>query len=78
MRAKLLMGCELELAKLDITATVLCFMLGIMKFSLGWLALALLFGGPVMIGLRMLGQEDEDYVKGYIEALQCPHIRQPE
>jgi hypothetical protein len=78
MRKKLLMGCELELAKLFITATVLCFMLGIMKFSLGWLALSVMFGVPVMIGCRMLGEEDEDYVKTYIEALQCPHIREPE
>jgi len=78
MRPKLLMGCELELAKLFITAAVLCFMLGIMKFSLGWLALAFMFGGPVMIAARRLGQEDEDYVKVYVEALQCPHIRQPE
>jgi hypothetical protein len=78
MRPKLLMGCELELAKLFITATVLCFMLAIMKFSLGWLALSAMFGGPVMIACRMLGQEDEDYVKVYLEALQCPYIREPE
>jgi Type IV secretory pathway, VirB3-like protein len=78
MRPKLLMGCELELAKLFITATVLCFMLAIIKLSLGWLLLSVLFGGPLMIGARMLGQEDEDYVKVYLEALQCPHIRAPE
>jgi hypothetical protein len=72
------MGCELELAKLFITATVLCFMLAIIKLSLGWLLLSVLFGGPLMIGARMLGQEDEDYVKVYLEALQCPHIRAPE
>ena len=72
------MGCELELAKLFITAAVLCFMLAIIKLSLGWLLLSILFGGPLMIGVRMLGQEDEDYVKVYLEALRCPHIRQPE
>jgi len=72
------MGCELELAKLFITATVLCFLLAIMKFSLGWLLLSILFGGPLMIGARMLGQDDEDYVRVYLEALQCPNIRAPE
>src|SRR5215467_13030487 len=61
MRPKLLMGCELELAKVFITATVLCFMLAIIKFSLGWLALSLLFGGPMMWTIRMLSQVDEDY-----------------
>lgn len=72
------MGCELELAKLFITATVLCFMLAIIKFSLGWLLLSLLFGGPVMLVVRMISEEDEDYVKVYLEALNCPHIREPE
>jgi len=53
-------------------------MLAIMKFSLGWLLLSAMFGGPVMVATRMLSQEDEDYVKGYLEALREPHVRQPE
>lgn len=77
-RQKLLMGCELELAKLFITATVLCFMLAIVRLSLGWLLLSLLFGGPIMWVCRMFNQEDEDYLKVYLEALRCPHMREPE
>ena len=77
-RPKLLMGCELELAKLTITVTVLLFLFAVMKFSLDYLLMAFIFGGPVMWVLRILSEQDPDYAKVYVEALQIPHVREPE
>ena len=77
-RPKLLMGCELELAKLAITVTVLLFLFAVMKFSLDYLLMAFIFGGPVMWVLRMLSEQDPDYAKVYVEALQISHVREPE
>jgi hypothetical protein len=40
--------------------------------------MALLFGWPVQAAIRVLSQDDPDYVKVYLEALSTPHIRAPE
>lgn len=72
------MGAEVELAKLFIAAAVLLTMVGFMTFNLGFFIMAFIFGGPLMIGLRWLSDEDPDYVKVYTEALQIPYMRQPE
>lgn len=77
-RNKTLMGCELEPAKLIIMAACLCFLLAVASLNLGWLIVSVLLGGPFMLTIRMLSDEDTDCLKVYFEALAIPHIREPE
>ena len=77
-RDKLLMGAEREVAQLNVMFTTILGLLALLTLNWRLAVLAVIFGGPVQWLLRMLSQEDPDYIKVYLEALQCPHIRQPE
>ena len=74
---KLLMGGELELSRFNITVTGILAMIGVMHLNWHLVLMAVLFGGPVQWAIRMLSDEDPDYVKTYIEGLSCPHLRSP-
>jgi type IV secretory pathway TrbD component len=77
-REKLLMGGERELSQINITFTLLLGLVAFMFLNWHFALIALLFGGPVQIGIRILSEEDPDYTKTYLEALRIPHLRSPE
>lgn len=75
---KLLMGGELELSRINITITMLLALIAFMTLNWHLAVVAVLFGGPVQCAIRILSEDDPDYVKTYLEALSYPHIREPE
>lgn len=72
------MGGERELSQLNVTITMVLALLALMGMSWHLALVALLFGGPVQIAIRILSEDDPDFMKTYIQALTTPHIREPE
>ena len=77
-RDKLLMGAERELAQLNVMFTTILGLLALLTLNWRLAVLAVIFGGPVQWLLRMLSQEDPDYIKVYLEGLTAPQLRSPE
>jgi type IV secretory pathway TrbD component len=77
-RDKLLMGGEMELSRINITITMVLALIAVMTLNWHLAVVAVLFGGPVQWAIRILSEDDPDYVKVYIEGLICPHLREPE
>ena len=77
-RDKLLMGGERELSQINVTLTTLLGLIALMTLNWHLAVVAVLFGGPVQAAIRILSENDPDYVKTYLEGLSCPHIREPE
>ncbi len=72
------MGGERELSQINITITMILGLLAIMGMNWHLAVVAVLFGGPVQWAIRILSEQDPDYVKTYLEGLTSPHIREPE
>ena len=77
-RDKLLMGGERELSQINVTITMVLGLIALMTLNWHLALVAVLFGGPVQWAIRMLSEDDPDYVKTYLEGLSCPHLREPE
>ena len=77
-RDKLLMGAEREVAQLKVMFTTILGLLALLTLNWRLAVLAVIFGGPVQWLLRMLSQEDPDYIKVYLEGLTAPQLRSPE
>ena len=77
-RDKLLMGGEMELSRINVTITMVLGLIALMTMNWHLAVVAALFGGPVQWAIRILSEDDPDYVKTYLEALVTPHIREPE
>jgi type IV secretory pathway TrbD component len=77
-RDKLLMGGERELSQINVTITMVLGLIALMTLNWHLAVVAVLFGGPVQWAIRILSEEDPDYVKTYLEALSYPHLREPE
>ena len=75
---KLLMGGEMELSRINISLTMAIGLWAVMTLSWHLALVALLFGGPVQWGIRIISEDDPDRVKVYIEGFRCPHLRRPE
>jgi type IV secretory pathway TrbD component len=75
---KLLMGAEMELARLNISVTMLLGLAAVMFMNWHLALVAVLFGGPVQWALRVYADHDPDYFKAFIEGFRCPHLREPE
>lgn len=75
---KLLMGGERELSQINITITMVLGLIALMTMNWHLAIVALLFGGPVQWTIRILSEDDPDYVKTYLEGLSYPHVREPE
>ena len=72
------MGAERELAQLNVMFTTILGLLALLTLNWRLALLAVNFGGPVQWLLRMLSQEDSDYIKVYLEGLTAPQLRSPE
>ena len=72
------MGGERELSQANIAITVLLGLLALLGLNWHLALFAAIFGGPVQWIIRILSQDDPDYVKVYLEGLACPHVREPE
>jgi hypothetical protein len=68
----------MELARINISLTMVLGLLAVMTLSWHLALVAILFGGPVQCCIRIIADHDPDYVKVYIEGLRCPHLREPE
>jgi type IV secretory pathway TrbD component len=77
-RDKLLMGGERELSQINVTITMVLGLIAFMTLNWHLALVAVLFGGPVQCAIRILSEDDPDYVKTYLEALVTPHVRKPE
>jgi len=75
---KLLMGGEMELSRINICLTMAIGLWAVMTLSWHLALVAILFGGPVQWGIRIISEDDPDRVKVYIEGFRCPHLREPE
>ncbi len=75
---KLLMGGEMELSRINISLTMAIGLWAVMTLSWHLALVAILFGGPVQWGIRIISEDDPDRVKVYIEGFRCPHLREPE
>jgi type IV secretory pathway TrbD component len=77
-RDKLLMGGERELSQINVTVTMVLGLIALMTLNWHLAIVAVLFGGPVQWAIRILSEDDPDYVKTYLEGLATPHVRRPE
>ena len=66
------MGGEMELSRINISLTMVIGLWAVMTMSWHLALVALLFGGPVQWGIRIISEDDPDRVKVYIEGLRLP------
>jgi hypothetical protein len=72
------MGGERELSQINVTITMVLGLIALMTLNWHLAIVAVLFGGPVQWAIRILSEDDPDYVKTYLEGLSYPHLREPE